>query len=132
MKSTAVEAKSLLADGDLVVVLTEVIVEGESYREANVYTFHDGKAIKAQSFGDTAMQERGTRTVNGKTVTKLLTPEQLSRYQPWFDNAAQLRNLVTELEALTVQAVIHAEGWAAKPRREVRKVRAGVSPLRVY
>src|SRR5271167_250505 len=31
-----------------------------------------------------------TRTVNGKTVTKLLTPEQLSRYQPWLENATQL------------------------------------------
>jgi hypothetical protein len=54
-----------------------------------------------------------TRTVNGKTVTKLLTPEQLSRYQPWLDNAAGLRALVTELEALTIQAVIHAEGWGS-------------------
>jgi hypothetical protein len=52
-----------------------------------------------------------TRTVDGKTVTKLLTSEQLSRYQRWLDNAARLRNLVTALEALTVQAVKHAEGW---------------------
>jgi hypothetical protein len=52
-----------------------------------------------------------TRTVDGKTVTKLLTPEQLSRYQPWLDNAARLRDLVTELEALTIQAAKHAEGW---------------------
>lgn len=54
-----------------------------------------------------------TRTVDGKTVTKLLTPEQLSRYQPWLDNAARLRDLVTELEALSIQAVIHAEGWGS-------------------
>ena len=52
-----------------------------------------------------------TRTVDGKTVTKLLTPEQLSRYQPWLDNAARLRTLVTALEALTVRAIKHAEGW---------------------
>jgi hypothetical protein len=54
-----------------------------------------------------------TRTVNGKTVTKLLTHEQLSRYQPWLENAARLRALVTELEALTIQAVINAEGWGS-------------------
>jgi hypothetical protein len=54
-----------------------------------------------------------TRTVDGKTVTKLLTPEQLSRYQPWIDNTARLRQLVTELEALTVQAVIVAEDWGS-------------------
>ncbi|HTY31002.1 DUF6788 family protein [Mycobacterium sp.] len=54
-----------------------------------------------------------TRTIDGKTVTKLLTPEQRSRYQRWLDNAARLRNLVTELEALTVQAVKHAEGWGS-------------------
>jgi hypothetical protein len=52
-----------------------------------------------------------TRTVHGKTVTKLLTPEQLDRYQPWLDNARRLRQLLTQLEDLSVQAVEHAEGW---------------------
>jgi hypothetical protein len=54
-----------------------------------------------------------TRTVNGKTVTKLITPEQLSRYQPWLENATQLRAFVTELETLTVQAVKNTEGWGS-------------------
>ncbi|MGH3578039.1 MAG: nuclear transport factor 2 family protein, partial [Mycobacterium sp.] len=57
-KSTSVEAKSFLADGDVVVVLTEVTAGGESSQEADVFTFRDGKVIKAQSFGDTTMQER--------------------------------------------------------------------------
>jgi hypothetical protein len=52
-----------------------------------------------------------TRTVHGKTVTKLLTPDQLSRYQPWLDNASRLRHLVNELEARTVQNIKQAEGW---------------------
>lgn len=52
-----------------------------------------------------------TRTVDGKTVTKLLTAEQLERYQPWFDNARKLRALATELETLSIDAVIRAEGW---------------------
>jgi len=55
-----------------------------------------------------------TRTVEGKTVTKLLTPAQLERYQPWFDNARQLRALATELETLSIEAIISAEGWGAK------------------
>lgn len=54
-----------------------------------------------------------TRKVDGKTVTKLLTAEQLARYQPWLDNARRLRELVNELEALTVQTVEHAEGWGS-------------------
>jgi hypothetical protein len=52
-----------------------------------------------------------TRTVQSKTVTKLLTPEQLARYQPWLDNARRLPELVSQLEALTVQTVPQAEGW---------------------
>ena len=32
-----------------------------------------------------------TRTLAGKTVTRTLTQEQASRYQPWFDNARRLR-----------------------------------------
>ncbi len=35
-----------------------------------------------------------TRTVAGKTVTRFLSEEQLCRYQPWFDNARRLRELV--------------------------------------
>ncbi|MGH8930188.1 MAG: DUF6788 family protein [Egibacteraceae bacterium] len=55
-----------------------------------------------------------TRTVGGKTVTKLLTPQQLDRYQPWLDNARRLRQLAAELETLTIQAVQQAEGWGSE------------------
>jgi hypothetical protein len=46
-----------------------------------------------------------TRTVGGRTVTKLLTEEQLARYQPWFDDARRLRDLVAKLEIVSLQAV---------------------------
>ncbi len=52
-----------------------------------------------------------SRKVGGKTTSKLLTPEQLARYQPWLDNARQLHALVTELETLTLQLVYRTEGW---------------------
>jgi hypothetical protein len=52
-----------------------------------------------------------TRKVNGKTVTKLLSPEQRDRYQPWFDNARRLRELLTELEALSLDTVNDTENW---------------------
>ena len=45
-----------------------------------------------------------TRTVEGKTVTKLLTEEQLARYQPWFDNARTLRELIAKLEIVSLRA----------------------------
>lgn len=54
-----------------------------------------------------------TRKVNGKTVTKMLTTEQLARYQSWLDNARRLRELTTRLETLTIQAVERAEGWGS-------------------
>lgn len=46
-----------------------------------------------------------TRTVEGKTVTKLLSQDQLERYQPWFDNARRLRELTTQLEAASLSAM---------------------------
>src|SRR5680860_1067064 len=55
-----------------------------------------------------------TRTVEGTTVTTLLTPQQLERYQPWFDAARQLRELVTRLETVSIDAISEAEGWGAK------------------
>jgi hypothetical protein len=54
-----------------------------------------------------------TRKIDGKTATKMLSAEQFNRYQPWLDNAQQLRELVHELEALTTRAVERAEGWGS-------------------
>jgi hypothetical protein len=51
-----------------------------------------------------------TRTVAGKTVTRTLTPEQATRYQPWFDNARRLRQALTDLEARSLKAFLDAEG----------------------
>ena len=50
-----------------------------------------------------------TRTVAGKTVTRSLTPDQARRYQTWFDNARQIRDLLGELEARSLRAFEDAE-----------------------
>lgn len=50
-----------------------------------------------------------TRTVAGKTVTRTLTAEQAARYQPWFDNARRLRELLIDLEARSLTAFLDAE-----------------------
>ena len=55
-----------------------------------------------------------TRTVRGKTVTRYLSEAQLERYQPWFDNARQLKDLVAKLEIASLQALETAEDWTAK------------------
>jgi hypothetical protein len=52
-----------------------------------------------------------TRKIKGKTVTRRLTPEQLERYQPWFENNRRLRQLIGELETLSLQTAEQAEGW---------------------
>ena len=43
-----------------------------------------------------------TRKKNGRTSTRILTDEQLADYGPWFDNHKRLRELITELEALSL------------------------------
>jgi hypothetical protein len=55
-----------------------------------------------------------TRKVKGKTVTRRLTPEQLERYRPWFDNNRRLRQLIAELETLSLRTAAQAEGWIDK------------------
>ena len=52
-----------------------------------------------------------TRKVAAKTVTRTFSATQVERYKPWFDNARRLRELIDELEALSVQAADEAEGW---------------------
>ena len=55
-----------------------------------------------------------TRKMAGKTVTRRLTPEQAERYAPWFENARKLRAITTQLEALSLQAAEHTNGWPHK------------------
>jgi len=46
------------SDADRVVVLTHITVEGGEADSCDVLTFRDGKLVKFQSAGDTAMFER--------------------------------------------------------------------------
>jgi hypothetical protein len=55
-----------------------------------------------------------TRTVQNKTVTRYLSPEQLGRYQSWFDNTLRLKDLVAKLEIASLQALNSAEASRAK------------------
>jgi len=45
-----------------------------------------------------------SRSVGGKTITRWLSAEQAARYQPWFDNARRLKELVAKLEIASIQA----------------------------
>ena len=56
-----------------------------------------------------------TRKVNNKTVTRMLNDEELADYQPMFDNARKIRDLVTQLHELSLELVEPAEA-SAKPR----------------
>ena len=50
------------------------------------------------------------RRSDGKPVTRKLTPEQEQLYRPWFDNVRRLRELIGELENLSLEAFEQAEG----------------------
>jgi uncharacterized protein DUF6788 len=55
-----------------------------------------------------------TRKVAGKTQTRRLTPEQADRYRPWIENNRRLREVLSELETLSLKDAHHAEGWGEK------------------
>jgi uncharacterized protein len=57
-KSVTVKVNRLLADGDLVVALTDITLGDESGSDADVFTVRDGKTVRAQIHSDTAMMER--------------------------------------------------------------------------
>lgn len=52
-----------------------------------------------------------TRKVDNKTVTRLLTAEQLADYQPLIDNMRKARALLSELESLTLDVVDADARW---------------------
>ena len=53
------------------------------------------------------------RKVGAKTITRTLSPAQADRYRPAFDNTKRLRELISELETISAEAVEQAEGWTA-------------------
>jgi hypothetical protein len=43
-----------------------------------------------------------TRKKNGRTATRILSDDQLADYAPWFDNHKRLRELIAELEEISL------------------------------
>ena len=54
-----------------------------------------------------------TRKVDGKTITRSISPEQADRYRPWFDNARRLRELVDQLRQLAIEQANTDGDWPA-------------------
>lgn len=52
-----------------------------------------------------------TRKIDGKTVTRRLSAEQMARYGPWFANAKTLRQLLSQLETLSLRVAEREEDW---------------------
>jgi ketosteroid isomerase-like protein len=65
-KHTTVKVNRLLADGDTVVALTDVVSDGQLSHDADVFTLRDGRTLRAEIYADTAMMERvyGTKEVS--------------------------------------------------------------------
>ena len=57
-KSVTVKLIRLVAEGDTVVAITEVTAGGETGEDADVFTIRDGKTVRAEMHGDTALLER--------------------------------------------------------------------------
>jgi uncharacterized protein YjiS (DUF1127 family) len=52
-----------------------------------------------------------TRKKNGRTATRILSDEQLADYGPWFDNHKRLRELVAELEEISLAITENDPRW---------------------
>ncbi len=46
-----------------------------------------------------------TRAIGGRTVTRYLSEKELARYQPWFDNARRLKDIVAKLEVASLHTL---------------------------
>jgi hypothetical protein len=46
-----------------------------------------------------------TRKIGGKTVTRRLTPAELAAWQPLFDNARKMRELLSQIQELTLAII---------------------------
>jgi ketosteroid isomerase-like protein len=57
-KGLTVKLNRLIAEGDTVVALTDVTAGGETGQDADVFTLRDGKTVRVDTHGDTALLER--------------------------------------------------------------------------
>ncbi|MGE2715946.1 nuclear transport factor 2 family protein [Mycolicibacterium litorale] len=57
-KPLEVRVTRLIAEDDTVVAFTDVSVAGERGRDADVFTLRDGKTVRVEIYGDTALMER--------------------------------------------------------------------------
>jgi ketosteroid isomerase-like protein len=57
-KAPTVTVKRLIAEGDTVVAITDVTVEGETGEDADVLTIRDGKTVRMEVHADTSLLER--------------------------------------------------------------------------
>ena len=63
-----------------------------------------------------------TRKIAGKTITRIVPDEQLDDYRQWLDNDRRLRELVAELEALTLAIADTHPGQRKPPRKHLKAV----------
>ena len=69
-----------------------------------------------------------TRKISGRTVTRTLTTEDAERLRPYFDAHRHLRQLITELEAISIELAEPARGHHTNshaPSREISPLNAG-------
>ena len=57
-----------------------------------------------------------TRKAGGKTVTRILSDDQLDDYRQWLDNDRRLKTLLAELENLSLAIAEADPRWNRRPR----------------
>lgn len=57
-RALSVNLKRLIAEGDTVIAITDVTVDGQTGEDADVFTIRNGKTVRAEMHGDTALMER--------------------------------------------------------------------------
>jgi hypothetical protein len=68
-----------------------------------------------------------TSKVNGKTVTRAVSDEQVSRYREWMDNATRFEEIVRQLYEVSAQAgqlLTAQERQLSRPQERARRPRA--------
>jgi len=108
-----------------VAIWADLVAEEADDRVCAESIYQAGCACKADPPVLHGLYRQWSRKIDGKALSRWLSPEQSERYDDWFANAKRLRSPFTALEALSLRIAERTEVWDPQAPSRGHRDRSG-------